>query len=83
VQLPAESHLFPDHVSVELDCLASLLERDRHEAAADFARDHLLRWLPRLARHVEQRAELAFYRTWVAGLLEMLGDLFPSAPNVP
>jgi TorA maturation chaperone TorD len=64
---PGES-LLPDHISLELDCMAILAETGRGDRAEILGRDHLLRWLPILRRHVESHATLAFYPTWIRGL---------------
>jgi TorA maturation chaperone TorD len=76
IGIPDETRQFPDHVAMELDCLALLEEQDRHEQAAAFARKHLLRWLPALVAHVESNARTAFYPVWAAGLATMLQDLY-------
>ncbi len=68
--------ILPDHVSNELDCLAVLEEQERPGEAAAFAREHVLYWLPSLARHIEGRATVAFYRVWVMGLHRLLIDLY-------
>ena len=66
----------PDHISMELDCLALLEETDRHHEATVFAREHVLRWLPDLAQHVDRRSTVPFYRVWSAGLKMMLAELY-------
>ena len=72
LELPAEKKVLPDHLSVELDCLAGLEETGRHSLATDFARRHVLRWLPALKAHVDRHARLAFYRVCTRALLDML-----------
>jgi TorA maturation chaperone TorD len=71
-----EMHLLPDHLSIELDCLASLEEADQNEEAATFARDHILQWLPALTKHVSTSATMAFYRVWTKALLTTLEELY-------
>lgn len=74
---PAEdSRMLPDHISMELDCLAQLEEGDRHDEAVAFARGHILRWLPALTQHVQHVATTAFYQVWSRGLQAMLTELY-------
>ncbi len=68
--------VLPDHISMELDCLAVLEEQDRSAEARSFAREHLLRWLPTLIRHVDERASLAFYPAWCRGAQTLLTELY-------
>ena len=70
------TNTFPDHLSVELDCLAVLEERGEHETAKVFAHEHLQRWLPTLTTHIREHAALAFYPVWAEGLGTMLGELY-------
>ena len=72
----SEMHLLPDHLAMELDCLASLEETGRREEAATFAREHILQWLPALAEHVSAHATLSFYRVWTEALLRTLQELY-------
>lgn len=63
----------PDHLGIQLDLLAVLLEREaRGEAvplpAAVFARSHLLSWLLKLANALEHGRAPFFYPDLVAGL---------------
>ncbi len=76
VVLPEDSDTLPDHLSVELDFAAVLEGRGRREEAKAFAREHLLRWLPALIRHIDERARLPFYRVWARGLLGFLEQLY-------
>lgn len=76
IQVPEDSRLLPDHISVELDCLALLEQDGRHEEAADFAGSHLLKWLPGLLKHIEANAEVAFYRVWSKALQRLLKDTY-------
>jgi len=71
-----EAHSFPDHISMELDCLALLEEKNRHREASDFAHKHLLQWLHALIAHIENNAELTFYQAWAGGLLTLLVELY-------
>lgn len=71
-----DARIVPDHISMELDCLAILEESGRHEEATAFARAHILRWLPTLVLHINNRATLAFYPAWGRGLGTMLVDFY-------
>ncbi len=74
---PAEAARdLPDHIAMELDCLAVLEETGRHAEAAVFAREHPLQWVPTLADHVVRRATLSFYAAWVKGLTQALDDFY-------
>ncbi len=66
----------PDHISMELDCLAILEESGRHYEATAFARNHLLRWLPTLVGHVVQHAQAPFYRAWAKTLEITLTEMY-------
>ncbi len=81
ITLRPDEKAFPDHIAMELDCLAVLAEDDRQADAMVFAREHLLRWVPALLRHVASRATLAFYPTWLSGLHALLEDMY--AEGVP
>jgi TorA maturation chaperone TorD len=70
------ARVVPDHISMELDCLAILEESGRHEEAALFARAHVLQWLPELSRHVERASTLAFYSALAKGLEKLLTELY-------
>ncbi|KKN10943.1 hypothetical protein LCGC14_1031490 [marine sediment metagenome] len=65
ISLPEGSGLLPDHLSVELDCLAILEERGHHQDAKAFAGEHPLRWLTDLIAHVKARATSAFYPAFI------------------
>ena len=71
-----DSKIMPDHLSMELDCMAMLEETDRRDQASAFAREHVLKWVPLLAQHVSERATIAFYRVWVTGLRAMMTELY-------
>ena len=75
-EVPEGTQVFPDHIAMELDCLALLEEQGRHAEAAAFAKEHLLRWLPALVEHVEHRAQTAFYPACAKGLLALLEELY-------
>ncbi len=74
--LTPEHHGLPDHVSVELEFMAGMAEREARaiedsdlEAAAqcrwiqkEFLQDHLGRWLPEFCGRAAEHAELSFYR---------------------
>lgn len=71
-----DSRIMPDHLSMELDCMAMLEETDRRDQASAFAREHVLKWVPSLARHVNERATIAFYPVWMTGLQAMMTELY-------
>ncbi len=73
-----DSNVLPDHIAMELDCLATLTETQRLEQATAFARQYLLRWLPTFVAHIEEHATLAFYRVWAKALQETLENLYPT-----
>ncbi len=74
--LAPEHRDLPDHVSVELEFMARMAEREAraiersdHETAAEcrhiqkaFLDHHLGRWLPEFCGHAAEHAELTFYR---------------------
>jgi TorA maturation chaperone TorD len=76
LQASREACVPPDHISMELDCLATLEEQGRADQAQAFAREHVLQWLPRLTRHVRERATLAFYPAWCCGTETLLTELY-------
>ena len=76
ISLPRDGRMLPDHLSMELDCLAVLEETNRGDKAGVFAREHILRWLPSLIQHVTERGTIAFYRVWATGLQTMLLELY-------
>ena len=71
-----DAHTFPDHISMELDCLALLEEQDRHHQAKIFAREHLFQWLPKLIEHIDKRATIGFYGIWAKGLQIVLEQFY-------
>lgn len=71
-----EVNVLPDHISLELDCLACLEEEFRHEEARNFAREHTCRWVPLLVRHVRERATLPFYEVWGQSLCALLAHVY-------
>jgi TorA maturation chaperone TorD len=71
-----DSKIMPDHISMELDCMAMLEETDRRDQASAFAREHVLKWVPLLAKHVSERATIAFYPVWMTGLQAMMTELY-------
>ena len=71
-----DAPLLPDHISMELDCLALLEERRQNGLARTFAREHLLRWLPALVEHITTNAALAFYPAWGKALKTILEQLY-------
>ncbi len=80
---PQDSKLLPDHVAMELDCLALLQEQGRRAEAAELLREYLLCWLPDLIRHVERNATLAFYPTRTRGIYNTLQELSGPSENPP
>lgn len=75
-----ETHLLPDHISMELACLALLREYNHGREARRFVQEHLLKWLPGLIKHVAKNANLAFYPSWCKGLLAVLEELYGKEP---
>jgi len=71
-----DSRIMPDHLSMELDCMAMLEETDRRDRASAFAHEHVLKWVPLLATHVSERATIAFYQVWATGLRAMMTELY-------
>lgn len=71
-----ESRIMPDHLSMELDCMAMLEETDRRDQASAFASEHVLKWMPLLAKHVSECATIAFYPVWMTGLRAMMTELY-------
>ena len=69
-------NVLPDHISMELDCLAVLEEQGRCDEAVAFANKHIRRWLPALAAYVDEHATLPFYPVWCKGLHAMLLRLY-------
>lgn len=65
-----------DHISLELEFMATLMIRALDaaeadgdpepfiEAHTDFATQHLLKWAPEFFNRVEQNADTSFYRGW-------------------
>lgn len=76
IGLKPGENTFPDHISMELDCLAMLEESDRHDQAMIFAQEHILKWIPALIKHIGENASLAFYPAWAEGLHKLLLDLY-------
>jgi len=74
--LTPEHHSLPDHVSVELEFMAGMAEREAraiegadleagaecHRIQKEFLQNHLGRWLPEFCGHAAEHAELTFYR---------------------
>ena len=76
IAVTREARMVPDHISMELDCLAILEEKQQIDLAGAFAREHLLNWLPGLIDHVEERGALGFYPLWARALYDMLNELY-------
>ena len=81
IQVAEDEKTLPDHISMELDCLATLLETDRHADAARFAGGHLVQWMGELTEHVNRRASIPFYLVWAKALAAFLAELFPVPPG--
>ena len=76
----SDSTVVPDHLAMELDCLAVLEETGRGDEAGEFARAHVLRWLPALIGHISERASIAFFPACAEGLAGLLTDLYAQGP---
>lgn len=75
-----------DHVAHELDFVAALLERGELAAAAGFLDEHMLVWVPELARAVAHRADTPFYAALAhltSAWLEAVRDLLAEATGTP
>lgn len=67
----------PDHLAIQLNLLATLLEREAEGGktpipAAEFAREHVLSWAPALATALGRGRGTAFYAGLVQGLTGFL-----------
>src|SRR5574341_814833 len=73
----AEEGLMPDHVTVELEFMQFLAERESEAVGAadirsllraqiDFLRDHLCNWWPRLEQKLRQQQPQSFYKSLTA-----------------
>lgn len=71
-----EAHTFPDHISMELDCLAFLEEMNLRDQAELFAHKHILQWLPILIKHIDKQSMFGYYPTWAKGLQTLLEELY-------
>ena len=72
----SDASVLPDHISMQLDFLATLEEQGRKEPAKDFAQEHVLRWLPVLVKHIADNTALPFYLVWARGLQTILEELY-------
>ncbi len=66
----------PDHISVEMEMMQKLIEREQQAWGEDkleealyclkaeqmFVEDHLIKWIPKFCDKVEDEAEMTFYR---------------------
>ena len=73
-----------DHLSIQLDLLARLIEHERDGQATPisaqaFARDHIMTWLPAFSAACEGLAEPYFYADLAGGLARMLADHLENA----
>lgn len=67
----------PDHIGIQLNLLAVLLEREAKSAevpipAADFAREHLLNWMPAFADALARGHAPFFYPALIEGMIGFL-----------
>ncbi len=78
--LPADSPYLPDHLSVELDCMAELCAREhlnRENARTlqgEFLEQHLGRWIPAFCKQVCEESELIFYRAFAELTRNFIAD---------
>lgn len=73
-----------DHLSIQLDLLARLIEHERDGQATPisaqaFVRDHIMTWLPAFSAACEGLAEPYFYADLARGLARMLADHLENA----
>lgn len=69
IELPAEYQSKPDHLTLELEFMALLLQLGEEEVSKQFFRDHL-DWLGDLFTDVKERYSLGPFYTYVFGVLE-------------
>jgi len=69
------SGLLPDHLSVELDFVATLLERGQAKDAAEFVARHMANWVPAWIDGVGAATGMEFYRVAGSLLQEAIQDL--------
>lgn len=83
----ADWRRFPDdHLVLQLQFAATLLERDRAEEAARFLDAHLLRWIGRFAERIAARCQTRYYAglaLLTASYLEELRALLALATGTP
>jgi len=75
----------PDHLGVQLDLLATLVEQEAAGmapviGAAEFTRDHLLNWLPLLAAASDRMREPFLYPDLIRGITAVLNDVVADDP---
>lgn len=68
-----------DHLTHELNFVAHLLAQGHTQGAAEFLREHLLRWLPQFAERVHRRADTALYAALAMLTLHAVQALQPAA----
>ena len=71
----ADSGLLPDHISMELDFVAVLIEREAAEAAREFVRTHLNAWVPGWVGEYSPHARFRFYPAIGEILCQGLGEI--------
>lgn len=71
-----------DHIAIEIDFLATLVQRGEADEAASFLDQHLLRWAPDFCAAVGHRAGTALYRA-LAGLTAAYCVTLRGALGVP
>ncbi len=67
--------LLPDHLSVELDFLAVLIEKGKRQALKKFLLDHVMAWVPDWVQAYTRQAGFKFYPAAGSVLCDFLGAI--------